>query len=71
MRTIRVLFVGLCLVALSGCWYNRPWLAHRRAYGCCPTPCCAAPAPHCACYLNAPIPAGAEPPVFVAPQPGH
>ena len=69
MRTMRILFVGLCLVALSGCWYHRPFLAHRRAYdGCCPAPCCPAPAPHCACYLGAPLAATGEPPVFVAPH---
>ena len=71
MRTIRILLVGMCLVALSGCYYHRPWLAHRYGYGCCPAPCCPAPAPHCACYLGAPVSANEEPPVFVAPQPGR
>ena len=70
MRTLRLMLVGLCLVALSGCVYHRPFLAHRYGgYGCCPAPC--APAPHCACYLGAPVPAHGEPPVFVAPQPGR
>jgi hypothetical protein len=75
MRTLRVLFVGLCLVALSGCWYHRPFLVHRpflaHRYGWCPPPPCCAPVPHCACYLGAPIPTGTEPPIFVAPQPGR
>jgi hypothetical protein len=72
MRTIRVLFIGMCLVALSGCWYHRPFLAHRYyGGGCCPAPCGPAPVAHCACYLGAPVGASAEPPSFVAPMPSH
>jgi hypothetical protein len=71
MRSIRVLIAGLCLVALSGCWYHRPFLAYRHGYDCCPTQCAPAPAPHCSCYLGAPVPSHAEPPIFIAPQPGH
>jgi hypothetical protein len=74
MRTMRFLFVGLCLVALNGCWYyHHPFLAHRFGYGYCPPPCpppCCPP-PHCACYLGTPVPANPEPPAFVAPQPKH
>ena len=70
MRTLRLMLVGLCLVALNGCWYHhRPFFAYRHGGACCPAPC--APAPHCACYLGAPVPAHAEPPLFVAPVPGH
>jgi hypothetical protein len=68
MRTFRFLLIGLCLVALNGCYYNRPFLAYRYRGGCCPTPCC--PPPHCSCYLGAPTPIVAEPPtMFVAPMP--
>jgi hypothetical protein len=69
MRSICVLLVGLCLVALSGCCWNRPFFAHRYGYRYGPAPCCPAPAPSCSCYLGAPEPVSTEPPTFVAPQP--
>lgn len=68
MRTLRLMLVGLCLMALSGCCCHRPFFAHRHGYH--SAPCCA-PAPHCACYLGAPTPMHAEPPMFAAPMPSH